>query len=127
VGDAGRLKTRVSLARVCDDRTTIIAAPDRSVAATAGGREAGVEAFLVIEPVYDEYGEIDPRCPACGSGQVDEFRMGVIRYRIAGGVARFERVMEGSEDTIYRRCVDCGYGSETCEWEHPRPIIEGVS
>lgn len=81
----------------------------------------------MVESVYEGGGEGDLRCPACGSEQVDEFRMGVIHYRVAGGVARFQRVMEGSEDTIYRRCVDCGYGSETCEWEQPAQRMEGIS
>jgi hypothetical protein len=45
--------------------------------------------------------------------------MGVNRYRISAGKARFDRVMRDSEDVVFHRCANdvCGYGSDTDRWD----------
>ena len=61
---------------------------------------------------------IELQCPRCGSHVVHEFRQGVNRYVIDHGAERFDRRMQVPEETIYHRCVDCGYASDTEIWEH---------
>jgi hypothetical protein len=89
------------------------------------GMSARMNGFMLETHVNDDATHgAEVRCPNCGSGEVHQFRMGIIRYRLGRDGGRFERVMDDSEDTVFHRCIDCHYGSDTDAWERPGTTCE---
>lgn len=68
------------------------------------------------------------KCPRCGSRTIDEYRMGIVRYRITNGREEEEEVDRDGQDAVGHRCADCYYASDTDIWyvdedSTPNPFI----